>query len=90
MERQPERQSRVLLVRLARRVSARGNDYWSGWLGASGVVGFAGEPDEEGRETIDLFLSERRASPKQRALPLHHALAALQPPRGMSVLSQRN
>src|SRR5215217_2378976 len=50
--------SRVLLLTLSQRVSAKGNLYWSGWLGRASVVGFPGEPDRFGNATVDLFVSE--------------------------------
>jgi hypothetical protein len=64
-----ERQSRVLLATLTECQSAKGRTYLRGWLGASNVVGFQGEDDEEGRPTWQLFLTERQPKP-QHALPL--------------------
>ena len=49
--------------RLTERKSARGNVYLRGWLGASNLVGFRGEDDDQGRATWQLFLVERQ--PKQ-------------------------
>ena len=60
--------ARVLLATLTECTSAKGNAYLRGWLGASNVVGFQGEPDEEGRPTWQLFLAERQQRP-QSALP---------------------
>ena len=54
------RQSRVLLATLTEAVSGRGNTYMRGWLGASNLVAFAGEPDEQGRPTWNLYLVERQ------------------------------
>ena len=53
-------QSKVLLATLTEAVSGRGNTYLRGWLGASNLVAFAGEPDEQGRRTWNLFLVERQ------------------------------
>ena len=52
-----QRESKVLLLTLSERKSARGNRYWRGWLGRASVVGFVGEKDEAGNETIDLYVS---------------------------------
>ena len=41
--------------------SARGVPYLRGWLGASNLVAFRGEPDERGRPTWNLYLAERPA-----------------------------
>ena len=54
-------QSKVLLATLTEAVSGRGNTYLRGWLGASNLVAFAGEPDEQGRPTWNLYLVERQA-----------------------------
>jgi len=48
----------VLLMQLSQRVSAKGNLYYSGWLGKASVVGFPGEPNRFGNATVDLFVSE--------------------------------
>jgi hypothetical protein len=56
-------QARVLLATLTERTSARGNAYLSGWAGASNLVAFRGEDDDQGRPTWQLFLVERQ--PKQ-------------------------
>ena len=45
------RTPRVLLLTLSRRTSAKGNEYWAGYLGKASVVGFPGEPDKFGNET---------------------------------------
>ena len=42
---------RVLLATLTECTSARGTVYLRGWLGASNLVAFRGEPDEQGRPT---------------------------------------
>ena len=60
-------QARVLLAELVECTSARGNSYLRGWLGASNVVGFAGEPDEQGRHTWKLYLVERQPKPNGAA-----------------------
>lgn len=56
----PPQQSRVLLAVLTERESAAGNPYLSGWAGASNLVAFRGEPDEQGRPTWNLYLAERQ------------------------------
>ena len=57
---QGAQQSKVLLATLTEAVSGRGNTYLRGWLGASNLVAFAGEPDEQGRRTWNLYLVERQ------------------------------
>ena len=49
---------RVLLTTLSVRVSAKGRQYLSGWLGKASVVAFAGQPDKHGNPTWDVFLAE--------------------------------
>ena len=49
---------RVLLTTLSVRVSAKGRQYLSGWLGKASVVAFEGQPDEHGNPTWDVFLAE--------------------------------
>jgi hypothetical protein len=49
---------RVLLTTLSVRVSAKGRQYLSGWLGKASVVAFAGQPDKHGNPTWDVYLSE--------------------------------
>jgi hypothetical protein len=56
-------QSRVLFAVLTECTSAAGRPYLRGWAGASNLVAFRGEPDEEGRPTWNLYLAERQ--PKQ-------------------------
>lgn len=58
----PARQQggRVLLAVLTERVSGRGQRYLAGWLGASNLIGFEGEPDGQGRATWNVFLTERQ------------------------------
>ena len=65
-------QARVLFATLTECVSGRGSAYLRGWAGASNLVAFAGEPDEQGRPTWDLYLTERQPrdgtpAPPQRA-----------------------
>jgi hypothetical protein len=51
------RGARVLLTTLSVRTSATtGKNYVAGWLGASKLLGWPGEPDKYGNKTIDLFL----------------------------------
>ena len=61
------RTPRVLLLTLSRRTSAKGNEYWAGWLGKASVVGFPGAADKYGNETVDLFVSP--APPRQHPPP---------------------
>jgi hypothetical protein len=49
--------AKVLLMQLSERKSARGNLYYRGWLGRASVVGFLGEKDKAGNQTIDLYVS---------------------------------
>jgi hypothetical protein len=44
-------QSKVLLLTLSERTSAKGNRYMRGWLGRASVVAFQGEKDEAGNAT---------------------------------------
>jgi hypothetical protein len=53
------RPPRVLFATLTEATSAAGRPYLRGWAGASNLVAFRGEPDEQGRPTWDLFLAER-------------------------------
>src|SRR4051812_31179836 len=66
--------SRVLLMQLSQRTSAKGNAYLSGWLGKASVVAFAGEPDKHGNPTWDLFVSTPEPRPEaksnKRLIPL--------------------
>src|SRR4051794_2108063 len=56
--------SRVLLMQLSERTSAKGNAYLSGWLGKASVVAFqAEEPDKFGNPVWDVFVS----TPEPRA-----------------------
>lgn len=63
-------QARVLLADLTECVSGRGNRYLKGWLGASSLIAFAGDPDAEGRPTWKLYLSERQPRQDGRQRPL--------------------
>ena len=53
-------QARVLLAVLSECTSGRGTSYLRGWAGASNLVAFRGEPDEQGRPTWQLYLVERQ------------------------------
>ena len=55
---------RVLLATLAVRTSKHGRPYVTGWLGKSRLIGFPGQPDRYGNETIDLYLQQ---APEERA-----------------------
>ena len=60
-DRRPAPQSRVLFAVLTECTSGRGNTYMRGWAGASNLVAFRGEDDDQGRPTWQLFLVERRS-----------------------------
>ena len=49
---------KVLLTILSVRTSKSGRPYVSGWLGKAKVVGFPGEPDKWGNQTIELYLQQ--------------------------------
>ena len=61
-------QARVLLAVPSECVSGNGKAHLGGWAGASNLVAFRGEPDEQGRPTWHLYLAERqpRAEAPQR------------------------
>jgi hypothetical protein len=50
-------QSKVLVMQLSERTSARGNRYMRGWLGKAAVVAFQGEKDEAGNQSWDVYVS---------------------------------
>lgn len=52
-------QARVLFAVLTECVSAGGKAYLRGWAGASNLVAFRGEDDDQGRPTWNLYLAER-------------------------------
>jgi hypothetical protein len=58
-----QRQARVLLAQLTECESSRGNRYLRGWAGASNLIGFRGDDDEQGRPTWKLYLAERTPKP---------------------------
>jgi hypothetical protein len=64
--RQAGQQSRVLFATLTEAVSANGRPYLKGWAGASNLVAFRGEPDERGRPTWNLYLTERPPRQEQQ------------------------
>ena len=53
-------QAKVLLATLTECTSGRGNVYLRGWAGASNLVAFRGEDDDQGRPTWHLYLVERQ------------------------------
>jgi hypothetical protein len=55
-----QQQAKVLLATLTECTSGRGNTYLRGWAGASNLVAFRGEDDDQGRPTWQLFLVERQ------------------------------
>jgi hypothetical protein len=76
---------RVLLTTLSVRVSAKGRQYLSGWLGKASVVAFAGQPDKHGNPTWDVYLSEpemRDGPQRPSAKPPERDSAAGRPTRG--------
>ena len=56
----------VLLLELSERTSAKGNRWWSGWLGKAAVVGFPGEPDKHGHPTIAVYVQTPEPKPEDR------------------------
>lgn len=74
----PAHQSKILLTTLTECTSDRGTVYLRGWLGASNLVAFPGEPDEHGRPTWQLYLTER---PPRDAIPADPGSAPPRSPR---------
>jgi hypothetical protein len=65
------RQAKVLFAQLSECTSARGTRYLKGWAGASNLIAFPGDDDEQGRPTWRLYLSERtRPEPKTGTAPV--------------------
>ena len=60
-------QNKVLLAELVEHTSARGNTYLRGWLGATNLIGFRDDPDEQGRPIWRLFLVERQPRTNSRS-----------------------
>ena len=60
-------QAKVLFATLTECESARGNVYLRGWAGASNLVAFRGEDDDQGRPTWNLYLVERQPKEDGRA-----------------------
>jgi hypothetical protein len=50
--------SKVLVLELKERTSAKGTRYLAGWMGKARLVAFAGEPDETGHRVWSVFASE--------------------------------
>ena len=49
-------QSKVLVLKLRQRVSARGNTYLDGWMGQAKLIGFKdAQPDEHGNEVWSVY-----------------------------------
>jgi hypothetical protein len=58
--------TRVLLMTLSERTSARGTSYMSGFLGKARVVAFkASEPDKFGNDQWELYVSEPKGEADQ-------------------------
>src|SRR3954451_22714674 len=63
--------TRVLLMQLSERTSAKGNRYLAGWLGKASVVAFqAEEPDKFGNPVWDLFVSTPEPKPEGKSAKL--------------------
>jgi hypothetical protein len=62
-----QRAAKVLFAQLTECESSRGNRYLRGWAGASNLIGFRGDDDEQGRPTWKLYLAER--TPKSGTVP---------------------
>jgi hypothetical protein len=58
-----QRAAKVLFARLIECTSSRGNRYMRGWAGASNLIAFPGEADEQGRPPWKLYLAERTPKP---------------------------
>jgi hypothetical protein len=56
-------QSKVLLVELRERTSAKGLRYLAGWMGKARLVAFAGEADETGHRMWSVYASEPDTGP---------------------------
>jgi hypothetical protein len=56
--------TKIKLLTLTHRRSAKGTEYLQGILGGLSVVGFKGKETEWG-ETWDIFVSERQQKPQQ-------------------------
>jgi hypothetical protein len=50
--------SKVLVLELRERTSAKGLRYLAGWMGKARLVAFAGEPDETGHQVWSVYASE--------------------------------
>jgi hypothetical protein len=62
-------QPRVLFATLTEGTSGRGNAYLRGWAGASNLLGFRGDDDEQGRQTWNLYMVERQSRDGRRRQP---------------------
>lgn len=77
-------QSRVLFAVLTECTSGAGKPYMRGWAGASNLVAFRGEDDEQSRPTWNLYLTERppRQDSRQDAPQPRPASASGEAPGG--------
>jgi hypothetical protein len=50
--------SKVLILELRERTSAKGTRYLAGWMGKARLVAFAGEPDETGHRVWSIYAAE--------------------------------
>jgi hypothetical protein len=64
-----QRAAKVLFAQLTECTSARGTRYMKGWAGASNLVAFQAEPDEQGRPVWRLYLAERQPRDGASAKP---------------------
>jgi hypothetical protein len=92
--------NKVLMTVLWERVSGRGNEYLSGFLGRARVVAFRGEPTPDGIKTWNVYLSpakeqeeagERREArqPRQQPTGSTSSPSASPPPAGRVQRPQR-
>jgi hypothetical protein len=59
--------AKVLVCTLWQRVSARGNEYLSGYLGKGRLVGFRGAPTADGTPTWDIYITPGKEQEKAEA-----------------------
>jgi hypothetical protein len=57
---------KILLTTLWQCTSERGNEYLSGFLGKARIVGFRGEPREDGTPTWNIYLTPGREQEEGR------------------------
>jgi hypothetical protein len=57
---------KVLIATLWHRISERGNEYLSGFLGKARIIGFRGEPTADGTPTWDLYVQPGKEQEEAR------------------------